>query len=196
MLDTWFSSALWPFSTLGWPEQTRELKTFYPTSVMETGYDILFFWVARMMMMGLHFMKKVPFRTVYLHAIVVDEHGDKMSKVKGNVIDPLDVVYGATKDDLVSKAQAISCRRRRPSPTSRRRSPTAFPPPAPTRCASRWRRWRRRGATSACRSSASRATRHFANKLWNAARFAMMNLQGFDADRFGDACARASRPRR
>ncbi|HUS63294.1 MAG TPA: valine--tRNA ligase, partial [Kofleriaceae bacterium] len=79
VLDTWFSSALWPFSTLGWPEPTRELKTFYPTSVMETGYDILFFWVARMMMMGLHFMKKVPFRTVFLHAIVVDEHGDKMS---------------------------------------------------------------------------------------------------------------------
>jgi len=80
-----------PFATLGWPDETRDLRTFYPTSVMETGYDILFFWVARMMMAGLHFMKKVPFRTVYLHTMVTDEKGDKMSKVKGNTIDPLDV---------------------------------------------------------------------------------------------------------
>jgi valyl-tRNA synthetase len=97
VLDTWFSSALWPFSTLGWPEETDALKTFYPTTVMETGFDIIFFWVARMMMMGLHFMGDVPFKTVYLHAMVRDEKGDKMSKVKGNVIDPLDVIqeYGA-----------------------------------------------------------------------------------------------------
>src|SRR5205814_3313687 len=101
VLDTWFSSGLWPFSTLGWPDQTRELKTFYPTSVMETGYDILFFWVARMMMLGLYFMKKVPFRTVLLHALVVDENGEKMSKVKGNVIDPLHVVNGATLDEIL-----------------------------------------------------------------------------------------------
>src|SRR5262249_15502482 len=98
-------SGLWPFSTLGWPEMTRDLKTFYPTSVMETGYDILFFWVARMMMFGLHFMKKVPFKTVFLHAIVVDADGQKMSKVKGNVIDPLDVIYGATLPDLLKKAE-------------------------------------------------------------------------------------------
>ena len=97
VLDTWFSSWLWPFATLGWPDETRELKTFYPTTVLETGYDILFFWVARMMMVGLHFMKKVPFRTVYLHAMVIDEHGDKMSKVKGNVIDPLDVIEQARR---------------------------------------------------------------------------------------------------
>ena len=92
VLDTWFSSWLWPFATLGWPNETRELKTFYPTTMLETGYDILFFWVARMMMAGLHFMKKVPFRTVYLHTMVTDEKGDKMSKVKGNTIDPLDVI--------------------------------------------------------------------------------------------------------
>jgi valyl-tRNA synthetase len=96
VLDTWFSSALWPFSTLGWPERTKALQTFYPTSVMETGYDILFFWVARMMMMGIHFMKDVPFRRVLLHGMVCDETGEKMSKVKGNVIDPLDMVHGAT----------------------------------------------------------------------------------------------------
>ncbi|MBM3468705.1 MAG: valine--tRNA ligase [Alphaproteobacteria bacterium] len=89
VLDTWFSSALWPFSTLGWPDQTLELKRYYPTDVLDTGFDIIFFWVARMMMMGLHLMKDVPFRTVYIHGMVRDEKGAKMSKTKGNVIDPL-----------------------------------------------------------------------------------------------------------
>jgi len=97
VLDTWFSSALWPFSTLGWPDQTPELKRYYPTSVLVTGFDIIFFWVARMMMMGLHFMKEIPFHTVYIHALVRDERGAKMSKSKGNVIDPLHLIddYGA-----------------------------------------------------------------------------------------------------
>ncbi len=97
VLDTWFSSALWPFSTLGWPEKTPELGRYYPTNTLVTGFDIIFFWVARMMMMGLHFMDEVPFDTVYIHALVRDEKGAKMSKSKGNVIDPLDVVeqYGA-----------------------------------------------------------------------------------------------------
>ena len=97
VLDTWFSSALWPFSTLGWPDETPELKRYYPTSALVTGFDIIFFWVARMMMMGLHFMKEVPFHTVYIHALVRDERGQKMSKSKGNVIDPLEVIdeYGA-----------------------------------------------------------------------------------------------------
>ena len=92
VLDTWFSSALWPFSTMGWPEETDLLKTFYPTSVLVTGFDILFFWVARMMMMGIHFMGEVPFKDVYVHALVRDENGKKMSKSKGNVIDPLTVI--------------------------------------------------------------------------------------------------------
>jgi valyl-tRNA synthetase len=96
VLDTWFSSALWPFSTMGWPDETPLLKTFYPTSVLVTGFDILFFWVARMMMMGIHFMDEIPFEEVYVHALVRDEDGKKMSKSKGNVIDPLDVIdrYG------------------------------------------------------------------------------------------------------
>jgi len=97
VLDTWFSSALWPFSTLGWPDETPELKRYYPTDVLVTGFDIIFFWVARMMMMGLHFMEEVPFHTVYIHALVRDERGAKMSKSKGNVIDPLELIdeYGA-----------------------------------------------------------------------------------------------------
>ncbi len=97
VLDTWFSSALWPFSTLGWPDETKELKRFYPTSALVTGFDIIFFWVARMMMMGLHFMKEIPFKDVYIHRLVRDEKGAKMSKSKGNVVDPLGIIddYGA-----------------------------------------------------------------------------------------------------
>jgi valyl-tRNA synthetase len=100
VLDTWFSSALWPFATLGWPAQTKALKTFYPTSILETGFDIIFFWVARMIMMGLHFMDEVPFRKVYLHAMVRDEKGEKMSKSKGNVIDPLVLIEQHGADPL------------------------------------------------------------------------------------------------
>src|SRR5262249_40977138 len=100
VLDTWFSSALWAFSTLGWPDQTPELKRYYPTSVLVTGFDIIFFWVARMMMMGLHFMRDVPFRHVYIHALVRDERGAKMSKSKGNVIDPLELIDAHGADAL------------------------------------------------------------------------------------------------
>src|SRR4029079_17781048 len=97
VLDTWFSSALWPFSTLGWPDDTPEVKRFYPTAALVTGFDIIFFWVARMMMMGLHFMKQVPFKDVYIHRLVRDEKGAKRSKSKGNVVDPLGIIddYGA-----------------------------------------------------------------------------------------------------
>ncbi len=100
VLDTWFSSALWPFSTLGWPNSTQALKTFYPTSILETGFDIIFFWVARMMMMGIHFMGDVPFNKIYLHAMVRDEKGEKMSKSKGNVIDPLTLINQHGADPL------------------------------------------------------------------------------------------------
>ena len=100
VLDTWFSSGLWPFSTLGWPEETPDFKYFYPTSYMETGYDILFFWVARMIMDGLEFTEEAPFHTVYLHGLIRDENGRKMSKTYGNVIDPLDVMDELGTDAL------------------------------------------------------------------------------------------------
>jgi valyl-tRNA synthetase len=147
VLDTWFSSALWPFSTMGWPDRTETLRTFYPTSVMETGHDIIFFWVARMMMMGLHFMGEVPFRTVYLHPMVRDEKGQKMSKTKGNVIDPLVITeqYGA--DALRFTLAALTAQ----------------------------------GRDIKLAKERIEGYRAFANKLWNATRFALMNLEGFEA---------------
>ncbi|MFZ5470091.1 MAG: valine--tRNA ligase [Myxococcota bacterium] len=168
VLDTWFSSGLWPFSTLGWPQKTPELSTFYPTSVMETGHDIIFFWVARMMMMGLHFMKDVPFRTVYLHAMVRDEKGEKMSKVKGNVIDPLDVIRGAEAKDL--------------SPNIRNKFPQGMPAHGADAL-----RFTLAALTMQGRDiklSLDRVTGYkaFANKLWNAARFALMNMGEFRYD--------------
>ena len=165
VLDTWFSSGLWPFSTLGWPEETPELKTFYPNSVMETGHDILFFWVARMMMMGLHFMKDVPFRTVYLHAMVRDEKGEKMSKTKGNVIDPLDVVHGAPADKL-----AKNLRNKFPQ------GMPAFGADALRFTLAALTQQGRDIKLSLDRVSGYKA---FVNKLWNASRFALMNLGDF-----------------
>ncbi|SFM92947.1 valine--tRNA ligase [Thermodesulforhabdus norvegica] len=142
VLDTWFSSALWPFSTMGWPEQTPELARFYPTSVLVTGFDILFFWVARMMMMGLHFMGDVPFYDVYVHALVRDEQGQKMSKSRGNVIDPLVMMerYGTDAFRFTLAAFAVQGRDIRLS------------------------------------EQRIEGYRHFVNKIWNASRLVLMNL--------------------
>ncbi len=142
VLDTWFSSALWPFSTLGWPDETPELRTFYPTSVLITSFDIIFFWVARMMMMGLHFMDEVPFRDVYLHALVRDKHGQKMSKSKGNVMDPLILMDQYGTDAL-------------------RFTMTAFAA---------------QGRDIKLAEDRIEGYRHFINKVWNAARFALLHL--------------------
>ncbi|MGA2057181.1 MAG: valine--tRNA ligase [Bradyrhizobium sp.] len=148
VLDTWFSSALWPFSTLGWPDDAPEVKRYYPTNVLVTGFDIIFFWVARMMMMGLHFMKEAPFSTVYIHALVRDEKGAKMSKSKGNVIDPLHLIdeYGADALRFTLAAMAAQ------------------------------------GRDIKLAASRVEGYRNFATKLWNACRFAEMNVCATPAD--------------
>ncbi|MBM4338833.1 MAG: valine--tRNA ligase [Deltaproteobacteria bacterium] len=148
VLDTWFSSALWPFSTMGWPEKTPELKVFYPTSVLVTGFDILFFWVARMMMMGLKFMGDVPFKDVYIHGLVRDEKGEKYSKTRGNVVDPLELIGRFGADALRFTLSALT-----------------MP-----------------GSDLKLSESRTEGYRHFANKIWNASRFALMNLEPFNAD--------------
>jgi len=142
VLDTWFSSGLWPFSTMGWPDKTEDLKDFYPTSTMVTGFDILFFWVARMIMMGLKFMDDVPFRDVYIHALVRDEQGQKMSKSKGNVVDPLDIMseYGTDAFRFTLAAMAAM------------------------------------GRDIRLAEDRIAGYQNFVNKLWNAARFVLMNL--------------------
>ena len=142
VLDTWFSSALWPFSTMGWPKGTKELKRFYPTSVLVTGFDILFFWVARMMMMGLKFMGDVPFRDVYIHGLVRDERGEKYSKTRGNVVDPLELIDRFGADALRFTLAALT-----------------MP-----------------GSDLKLSEARTEGYRHFANKIWNASRFALMNL--------------------
>ncbi|OGQ11877.1 MAG: valine--tRNA ligase [Deltaproteobacteria bacterium RBG_19FT_COMBO_46_12] len=148
VLDTWFSSALWPFSTMGWPKETKELKRFYPTSVLVTGFDILFFWVARMMMMGLKFMGDVPFRDVYIHGLVRDEKGEKYSKTRGNVVDPLDLIDRFGADALRFTLAALT-----------------MP-----------------GSDLKLSESRTEGYRHFANKIWNASRFALINLEKFNID--------------
>ncbi|HXN41351.1 MAG TPA: class I tRNA ligase family protein, partial [Myxococcaceae bacterium] len=166
VLDTWFSSGLWPFSTLGWPNDTAELKTFYPNAVLETGHDILFFWVARMMMLGMHFMGEVPFRVVYLHAMVRDEKGEKMSKTKGNVIDPLHVIRGAPSEEL--------------SPSLRNKFPQGMPAFGADALRFTLASMMQQGRDIKLSLERVEGYKGFANKLWNAARFALMNLGDFE----------------
>ncbi|MEI8172604.1 MAG: valine--tRNA ligase [Deltaproteobacteria bacterium] len=149
VLDTWFSSALWPFSTLGWPDKTPALKTFYPTSLLVTGFDILFFWVARMMMMGLYTMKDVPFRDVYLHALVRDEKGEKMSKSKGNIIDPIEMIDKYGTDAFRFTLAAFTAQGRDVKMSEER----------------------------------IEGYKYFVNKIWNATRFSLMNLEDYPGER-------------
>ena len=175
VLDTWFSSALWPFSTLGWPDQTAALERFYPTQDMETGYDILFFWVARMIMMGLHFMGEAPFSRVLLAGLVTDERGEKMSKVKGNVIDPLDVIDGASLRALMDKAELAGAK-----PTGLKYLQKTYPDGFIAYGADALRMTLLSYSPQARRIALSikriEGYRNFANKLWNASRYALARL--------------------
>jgi len=187
ILDTWFSSGLWPMSTLGWPDKSRSLQAFYPNNVLVTGPDIIFFWVARMMMMGLHFTGKVPFRTVYLTSIVTDENGDKMSKTKGNVIDPLDVVHGAQLNALVERAETeIADAKQRAAAIKNIKKTFGKGIPSMGADALRFALAALNTSGRYIRLSIDRVEgyRNFINKLWNASRFALMNLDGYDPERF------------
>ncbi len=183
VLDTWFSSALWPFSTQGWPRSTEALNKFYPASDLETGYDILFFWVARMMMMGIHFMGKAPFKRILLHGLVVDETGEKMSKVKGNVIDPLDLINGANFHDVATKTLPGA-----PLEEALRKFKKAYPSTAQMgEGFSSYGADALRITLASYSPQAKRILlspkklegyRNFCNKIWNATRYALPYLEG------------------